>query len=121
MPAVYQDSSSAIAWGGTWSSAGYPRYAGGTVRYATSAGARATLAFSGKAISWIGPVGPTRGRARVYVDGKLVGTIDLHASRFAARRTLYSTSWSTSGAHTLRILVASAGRPVAIDELVVIR
>jgi hypothetical protein len=120
--AVYQDSSPAIAWGGTWSSAGYPRYAGGTVRYATSAGARATLAFTGKAISWIGPVGPTRGRARVYVDGKLVGTIDLRASRFAARRTLYATSWSTSGAHTLRIQVASAtGRPVAIDELVVVR
>jgi hypothetical protein len=121
--AVYQDSSPAIRWGGAWSSASYPRYAGGTVRYATSAGASATLAFTGKAISWIGPVGPTRGRARVYVDGKLVGTIDLRASRFAARRTLYATSWSTPGAHTLRIQVlVAAGRPVvAIDELVVVR
>jgi hypothetical protein len=120
---VFQDSDPAIAWGGAWSSASYPRYAGGTVRYATSAGARATLAFIGKGISWIGPVGPTRGRARLFVDGKLVGTIDLRASRFTARRTLFSTSWPASGAHRLRIqVVAAAGRPVvAIDELVVVR
>jgi hypothetical protein len=121
--AVYQDSSPAIVWAGAWSSASYPRYAGGTVRYATSAGARASLAFTGKSISWIGPVGPTRGRARVYVDGKFVGTIDLRASRFAAHRTLFSTSWSRSATHTLSIqVVAAAGRPVvAIDELVVAR
>ena len=120
---VFQDSDPAIAWGGAWSSASYPRYAGGTVRYATSAGARATLAFTGKGISWIGPIGPTRGRARVFVDGKLVGTIDLRASRFTARRTLFSTSWPASGAHRLRIQVlTAAGRPVvAIDELVVVR
>jgi len=120
---VYQDSSPAIVFAGAWSSASYPRYAGGTVRYATSAGARATLAFTGKSISWIGPVGPTRGRARAYVDGKLVGTIDLRASRFAAHRTLFTMSWSRSATHTLTIeVVAATSRPVvAIDELVVIR
>ena len=119
----YQDSSPAMAWVGAWSSASYPRYAGGTVRYATSAGASATLSFTGKAISWIGPVGPTRGRARVFVDGKLTGTIDLHAAHFGARRTLFETSWATAGAHTLRIqVVAAAGRPVvAIDEFLVVR
>jgi hypothetical protein len=120
---VYQDSSPAIAWVGAWSSASYPRYAGGTVRYATSAGARATLEFTGKAVSWVGPVGPTRGRARLYLDGKLVGTIDLRASRFAAHRTLFSTSWSRTATHTLTIqVVAAATRPVvAIDALIVAR
>jgi hypothetical protein len=120
---VYQDSSSAIRWAGSWAGASYLRYAGGTVRYATGVGATATLAFTGRAVSWVGPVGPTRGRARVYVDGKLAGTIDLRASRFTARRTLFSTSWSKSGAHTLRIqVIAAAGRPVvAIDELRVAR
>jgi hypothetical protein len=120
---MYQDSSPAIAWSGSWSKASYPRYAGGTVHYATSAGATTALTFSGKAISWIGPVGPTRGRARVFVDGKLAGTTDLRASHFGARRTLFETSWATVGTHTLRIQVAAtAGRPVvAIDEFLVVR
>jgi hypothetical protein len=120
---AYQDSSPAIAWNGAWSSASFPRYAGGTVRYATSAGAAATLAFTGRAIRWVGPVGPTRGRARVYVDGNLVRTLDLRSSHFAARRTLFSTTWRMSGNHTLRIeVVASPARPVvAIDEFVVAR
>jgi hypothetical protein len=93
------------------------------VRYASTPRATATLAFTGRQISWMGPVGPTRGRARVFVDGKFVATVDLRASRFAARRTLFSTSWATSAAHSLRIEVAAApGRPVvAIDQLVVVR
>jgi hypothetical protein len=74
-------------------------------------------------VSWVGPMGPTRGRARIYVDGTLVGIVDLRASGFSARRTLFSKSWSTSGAHTLTIRVAAASaRPVvAIDELRVVR
>jgi hypothetical protein len=120
---AYQDTNSAIAWRGIWSKASYRSYAGGTVRYSTTAGASASLAFSGRAVSWNGPVGPTRGRARIYVDGRLVRTVDLGASGFTARRTIFSTSWSTSGAHTIRIeVLGTAGRPmVAIDELRVTR
>ena len=115
----YQDASAAIAYAGTWSKAHYHRYAGGTVRYATARGATATLSFSGRSVTWIGPAGPTRGSARVYLDGKLVRTVDLKAGGFTARRTIFSMSWSTAGAHTLRIeVLGTAGHPlVAIDEI----
>jgi hypothetical protein len=111
-----QDTSARITYRGGWSKASYRGYAGDAVRYATRPGASATLTFTGRSIRWVGPVGPTRGRARIYVDGKLVRTVNLQARAFRARTTLFSRDWSRSGRHTVRIVVRTGGRPVAIDE-----
>jgi hypothetical protein len=69
-------------------------------------------------VSWSGPVGPTRGQARVYVDGKLAATVDLFAKAFSPRKTVWSRSWPANGRHTIAIaVVGTRGRPfVAIDE-----
>ena len=68
-----------------------------------------------------GPVGPTRGRARVFIDGALVKIVDLQRSSFTARKAVFTRSWTTPGKHTLVIeVVGTAGHPyVAIDELAV--
>jgi hypothetical protein len=117
----YPETSSQITYAGGWSKARFPRYAGGGVRYSANAGATATFRFVGTSVTWIGPVGPTRGKARVLVDGVVVRTVDLDRSHFLARRSLFATSWSRAGAHTLTIeVVGAAGEKiVAIDELVV--
>jgi hypothetical protein len=116
------DSGPGVKYTGVWRSAHHPGYAGNAVRYAVTAGARATFAFDGRAISWSGPVGPTRGQARVYVDGKLATTVDLYARAFSPRRTVWSRSWSTTGRHTIAIqVVGTPGRPfVAVDELTIV-
>ena len=108
-----------IRYSGAWQVARFPAYEGGAVRYATGAGARATLTVNAHAITWIGPVGPTRGQARVYVDGKLAATVDLYAGEFAARKSLFAKSWAKDGKHTIAIkVVGTRGRPfIAIDEL----
>ena len=93
-----------------WRSASYREYAGGAVRYATKAGATATFTFTGSRVTWYGPVGPTRGQARVYVDGKLASTVDLHRSSFAARSAVFSKAWATAGRHTLVIEVVGTAR-----------
>ena len=72
------------------------------------AGATATFTFTGKRVTWYGPVGPTRGKAKVSIDGTYVRTVDLHASGFTARKAVFTTSWSTAGAHTLTITRSSA-------------
>jgi hypothetical protein len=115
------DSDAAIRYTGAWRSARFPAYERDTVRYATAPGARATLAFAGHAVTWYGPVGPTRGRARVFVDGKLATTVDLAAKAFAPRKPLFATTWPANGKHTIAIeVVGTKGRPfVAIDELTV--
>jgi len=112
------ETSNAIVYKSTWSTARYSAYSGRQVKYATRTGASATFTFTGTGIAWIGPVGPTRGTARVYIDGKAVGTVDLRRSTFQARKMLFARAL-TAGEHTLRIVVTSSGRPVAIDNFIV--
>jgi hypothetical protein len=111
--------SSRITYRRTWSTATYSGYAGDRVKYATHPGASATITFKGKGIAWIGPVGPTRGTARVFIDGKAVANVDLRRSSFGARAMLFANSFSAGGTHTMKIVVTSSGRPVAIDEIIV--
>jgi hypothetical protein len=115
------EKSASIAYAGSWRSATHAGYAGDAVRYATAAGATATFTFTGTKVVWYGPVGPTRGQARILIDGTAVKTVDLRAGSFTAHRAIFSKSWAASGKHTLVIEVAgTAGRPyVAIDELAV--
>ena len=113
------ETNAAIRYQSTWLTARYSGYSNRQVIYATRTGASATLTFTGRGIAWIGPVGPTRGTARVYLDGKYVKTVDLRRSTFRARNLLFAKPFATAGKHTLRIVVSSSGRPVAIDELIV--
>ncbi|HYC07966.1 MAG TPA: hypothetical protein VEG29_08595, partial [Candidatus Binatia bacterium] len=115
------DSAPVVTYTGAWKQAWYRAYAGRAVRYATDAGATATVRFDGRTISWLGPVGPTRGSARVTIDGKLVATVDLSRPRFAARNVLFQATVAGRSPHVLTItVVGTAGHPmVAIDEFVV--
>ncbi len=117
----YTETSANIVYAGAWRSASHRSYAGDAVRYSTAAGATASFAFTGTRVVWYGPVGPTRGQARVLIDGTLARTVDLHRGTFSARTAVFSMSWPTAGAHTLVIeVVGTAGHPyVAIDELAV--
>ena len=112
------ETSAAIAYHFAWATAGYAAYSGRQVKYATRTGASATMTFTGTGIAWIGPVGPTRGTARVFIDGKAVANVDLNRPTFQARKTLFSKALA-AGQHTVRIVVTSSGRPVAIDDLIV--
>ncbi len=113
------EKSSSITYTGTWRTATYGGYAGRGVKYATQAGAKASFTFTGNRILWYGPVGRTRGQARVFMDGTYLKTISLYATSFTARKVVFSKSWSSAARHTLVIeVVGTAGHPyVAIDEL----
>jgi Transglycosylase SLT domain len=118
----YSETNSKIAYRGTWRTAGFAGYAGDAAKYATKAGATATFTFSGTKVVWYGPVGPTRGAARVLVDGTYLKTVNLYARSFTARKAVFSKTWASSGAHTVTIQVlGTAGHPyVAIDGFTVV-
>jgi type II secretory pathway pseudopilin PulG len=117
----YTENSSRITYTGAWPRAEHAKYMGDVVRQARSRGQTATFRFSGSQVAWNGPKGPTRGKAQVWLDGVLVKTVDLYASRFAPRNRIYTRSFAKAGQHTLLIKVlGTRGRPVvAIDELIV--
>ncbi|MDQ3128404.1 MAG: transglycosylase family protein [Chloroflexota bacterium] len=112
------DTAAAITYGPGWRSASYSAYAGRQVTYSTRLGAWATMTFTGTGIAWVGPVGPTRGRAQVFIDGRLATTVNLRRSTFRARTILFAKPLP-AGEHTIRIVVTMSGKPVAIDQLIV--
>jgi exopolysaccharide biosynthesis protein len=115
-----QELSSAVVRGGHWTLRTSASFYGGRAISSETAGSSARIAFAGQEIAWISTVGPTRGAARVYVDGALVRTVDLWAKTAATQRIAFATSWSSAGRHTLEIrVVGTPGRPrVDVDAFV---
>ena len=109
----------AIVYRNTWKLASYSGYSGRQAKYSTTLGATASLRFTGTGIAWVGPVGPTRGTARVYIDGVYAATVNMRRSAFKARVLLFARPFKAGGAHTFRIVVTSSGKPVAIDNLII--
>ncbi|HEY6058116.1 MAG TPA: hypothetical protein VIV06_08790 [Candidatus Limnocylindrales bacterium] len=120
---TFQEGSATVAYSGSWRSAGHGQYSHGRVRYSGTPGAEATFVFVGTAVAWYGPVGPTRGKARVYLDGRAVKTVDLRRPAFRASLPLFRRSWTEAERHTLviEVLPTSGQRLVAIDRFVVRR
>jgi hypothetical protein len=111
---------SSLVYSGTWGSASSSSYYGGALRFASSSTARATLTFTGREIAWIAAKGPTRGTARVYVDGVLAATVNLHASSTAYRQIAYRKTGLALGTHTLQIRVVGDGR-VDVDGFEILK
>lgn len=115
---AYQETYQYIRWAGSWHTARRATYAGGAARYSDAAGAWVEFRFIGRAVTWYGQKGLGAGAAKVYVDGRYVGTVNAYSTTFHPSTPLFSKSWTTSGTHTLRIVVVgTAGHPsVIVDQ-----
>jgi hypothetical protein len=83
----------------------------GTVRHSSKAGHKITYRFTGRSVAVIGTKGPGYSKAKIYIDGKYIKTIDAYASTVKYRQSLYSKSWTKSGTHTITIEnLATSGR-----------
>jgi subtilisin len=117
----YYEATSIATYGGTWKRVALSSALGGATKYATAAGASVTVRFSGRSIGWVSIVSPTRGSAKVYLDGAYQRTVSLTGTT-ATRRLVYAASVAP-GPHTLRIVVVgTSGHPrVDVDGFVVVR
>ncbi|MGQ0623255.1 MAG: S8 family serine peptidase [Sporichthyaceae bacterium] len=101
------------------------KLSGGAERIAGREGATLTLTFTGSRIRWIGSTGRDRGRAKVYLDGKHVATVDTYTGERAVRQVLFGDSLKP-GRHTLRIVLTgterakASGSKVAADAFIVL-
>ncbi len=118
---VFDESSRYIHFSGGWGEAQYARYNGGQVRYAIEEGATTWFTFTGTSITWVGPVGPTRGQAKIYVDEELVDTVDVFSNSYRPRADIFHMHFDRLGTHTITIeVVGTPGREtIAVDEFVV--
>ena len=115
------DASTAIRWSGSWTTAAHTGYLGRRAHSTNGRGDIATIDFDGSSIAWAGPVGPTRGKARVLIDGVSVAIVDLRTATFRARDMVFARNLR-EGPHTLRVqALGTTGRPtVAIDHFYVL-
>ena len=66
-------------------------------------------------MAWVSGMGPTRGSAKVYLDGVYVKTVSLWASANTSRNVVFGRNWGTMGSHTLRIVVAGTSGHSRVD------
>ena len=122
-PVRYQETTSLATWHGTWHRYATSSSSGGSSRYATGKGASVTFRFTGRAFGIVSPKGPSRGSARLYVDGGYISTIDLHRSSWTPRIIVAARSWSSSGTHSVRLVsLGTRGHSrIDVDAFLVLR
>jgi hypothetical protein len=113
--AIYQQTSLAVTWTGTWQTGSWTGASGGSVRYASTRGASATFRFTGSSVAWVSSLGTNRGSVWVYVDGSFATSVSLHRSTGQSRALVFARNWSTAGTHTVKIVVAGTAGHSRVD------
>ncbi|MDQ3870059.1 MAG: polysaccharide deacetylase family protein, partial [Chloroflexota bacterium] len=109
---AYQERNPAVAYQGMWSRQHDASAYGWYVESARAGGASTRISFTARDVAWVAPRSPSRGQARVYLDGRLAATVSLYASYGQPRRILFARSWPALSNHTLEIrAVGTAGHP----------
>lgn len=99
------DSSDAlISYSGNWYGNSSANHVGGQAALTNTAGARATITFTGTGLTWIGVSDGWAGLANVFLDGKMQ-VIDTYANSMKYQNTLYTVSGLAPGSHTFTIEV----------------
>ena len=122
-PTRYTESSSLATYTGSWSLVRSSSYQGGKARATTTAGKKVSYAITGRSIAWVAATGPTRGSAKIWVDGVYAGSVSTRASTTSYRKVVWSRSWAAAGPHTVTLVVSgTSGHPrVDVDAMIVAR
>jgi hypothetical protein len=107
-PTLFQET--AATYISTWTSVALAGALGGHVKYASTHGSVASFTCTCSSLSWIGPKGPTRGTARVYIDGVYVAILSEKNATTLAAQGIYARTWGTVGVHRIDISVVGVGR-----------
>jgi hypothetical protein len=120
-----EETDPAITFTGRWSSYPCPPCFGGALGYSTQVGAKATFSFKGTGIKWIVTKGNMVGKARVTLDGVVMGLVDLY-NPVTKNKVFLSKTGLAPGNHTLILEVsgqknpASTGSAIDIDAFDVV-
>jgi hypothetical protein len=117
------DTSTSIRYSTGWSKVADSTAFSSYLHETKTLSAKATYSFTGRDIAWIAEKGPGHGKARVYIDGVAVATIDLTATSWKPRQIVYTKHWSTVGTHSIKIvnLATSGRRMIDLDGFVTLR
>jgi subtilisin family serine protease len=106
-------------WSRSWTSTSYRH----TVTSSSVRGARLSMTFTGRQVAVVGPRGPDRGAAKVYIDGSYVGTMTFWSSGAERLQLRFVKAFPTVGSHRITLQVIGTGtHPLfRVDAFVVSR
>jgi len=122
-PRRTSDESTSLSYTSGWKTVSDATAHGGVTHESRTGERSVSYTFSGRAIAWIAERGPTFGKARVYMDGVLISTVDTGQSTNQPRRLVFRKSWSSVGTHQIKIVVSgTTGRPtISLDGFAILR
>jgi hypothetical protein len=114
----YDSKSPFVFYYGPWNNSVSSAYVGGSIRTSISLDAEVRFPFTGTGIEWFGNMGRKQGRALVYIDGKLIQTVNAYENveEQECQRKFYKYDLAP-GRHILRITNVHA--QLDIDAFVV--
>ena len=103
-PGLQENGSSALVLSGGWKTTKTTTASGGSFSTLVGKSGYASLKFKATGVSWVSRPGPYNGLAQVYLDGKLVKTLDLYKSKTQFKKTVWSASGLSDTTHTLKVV-----------------
>ena len=95
-------------------------WSAGTATLSTTPGSRATFAFTGTAVTWIGARGNQTGIARVFLDGSLAALVDTYAPTEQIQQAVFTAAGLANTSHTLTIEVTGQQNAASQSALIVV-
>jgi hypothetical protein len=119
-PGTYEEHSPALVRTGHWSALRSSRDSGGAATQARSGPASVSLRFRGTGVQWLSRRGRTSGVNAVWLDDRLVATVDRFSARTEHRVVVWSVTGLPPGLHTVRVEHTGVRNPGASDDTVVV-
>ena len=104
-PVRYEDMREEIRYRGTWEVIKDEKYSALTMTRSQTAGSLAELRFVGTRLTWMGNKSPEHGEAKVYIDGKYMGTASQYDSSAQSGAPIFTVEGLEPGGHQIVIEV----------------
>jgi hypothetical protein len=117
-----QETDAAVVFSGSWVQGNRNRtWSEGTSAVSNTPGSRASFAFSGTEVRWVGFRAARTGIANVYLDGVFVAEVDTYAAGAEGyQATAYTIQGLAPGQHTLVVEATGRRNPAATNNYVVV-
>jgi probable HAF family extracellular repeat protein len=99
---IFDETNHAISYAGSWSSVAAADAFHGHLASSSDPNGTATLTFTGRGVSIIGPTGPGLGAATVFLDGDIT-VISEQRTAVQQRKRIFKQRFSQVGTHTITI------------------
>jgi hypothetical protein len=116
---LVNERSGAVQYKGSWPLRVSSAFLGGTAKSSRSRGSTASFTFTGRQVTWIASRGPSRGKARISIDGTVVATVNLRSETLRHRKAVFTYAWNSVGKHRITVRVAGTRR-VDVDGFAVV-